>query len=181
MVLTSSGGHQSSTHPTGILSCVMLRRHTSTRNTGHRTIPVLVFVTGRCCSYRRKITSMCTRTMFWASYRQMVSGRSTDGQGQSKVSIPPGNVVCGKVMFSVVSVYQFVREGVPIQSPSPSTLFPPSISPGPGPDPRYLSVQGLGPRYPFLCKALAPDCSLCMALAQTPSYVRPYPQKPLPV
>ena len=41
----------------------------------------------------------------------MVSGRSTDGQGQSKVLIPPENVVCGKVMFSVVSVYQSVRGG----------------------------------------------------------------------
>ena len=120
VVATEAG----STHPTGVLSCVMLPRHTSTRNTGHKTIPVLVFVTHRCCSYRRKLTSMCTRTMFWASYRRMVSGRSTDGQGQSKVLIPPENTVCGEVMFSVVSVYQFVLEGGPYTRPQPKHPLP---------------------------------------------------------
>ena len=155
MVATEAG----STHPTGILSCVMLPRNTSTRNTGHRTIPVLVFVTRRCCSYRRKSTSTCTRTMFWASYQPMVSGRSTDGQGQSKVLLPPENVVCGKVMFSVVSVYQFVREECPYTRP-------PSKSPG--------------PKYPSLYKALIPDTPTCVIpwTPDTPPCVRPWTRHP---
>ena len=76
-----------------------------------------------------------------------------------------------------MSISLFGR-GAPVQSPSPSTLFPPSISPG--------------PRYLFLCKALAPDCSLFMALAQTlfmckalspdtPPCVGPWPYAPLSV